>query len=1109
MRLAGDSVPRPRKPRKPKKAPTSGPTPRPRGQSLTQAPALKVPKSRGHAKPIILAPITDTPLKRIQRKQRRVTARATMNIRHAQKGYTSSTYGPAFSKAAPARPLTSHEVTLALKSPGSAETRKRAKLIVTPKKGGGFHVTPAAVIGDVGAELKGSGVLEKGITQLGAMSAAGYEHFIPGKAGRFVGAIPKDTAGLVAGAVPSIYIPTSEAVSGHPGKAANTLYQGVKETVTHPTQHPVSLILLGRGAEGALSRTAGEALRAAPKGSALHRFADTERAPLALEGTAVEQRRYSKGIVENRLQKAGDRRAIRKRGTRTVNVPTRDEHGAIVRNNYVKAINPSKRQLAAPHVLGGKLNRRIDIEAGKGITHLRDVRQRAARIMAKVKPRQHEAVALINEGVIKHPSTVAADLRQHLKQLEIERSGLDLPADIKQNAENIAQTERLLADREFLANPSKEFHAARVYADAHGALDLERHKLGDLTKGQVEARPLLPFAVRELGLRYNEKARRFENPDGHAVSTAAIRQAFEKAGGDTRIVAYVPTKPDSIGAGNFYGSLLHRPGAELRRFTGTAARRGTYQRNYEVLAQSLSNSAVKVARHRSVNNVVNTFGLKQSDGRFFDYEGAQRERAHQEAAGNGEYVAVTVARQTAPDTLVEDLTPAELHQTFRPAEPGDSHVVLFRKQTWQRLEQHEQGRGRIPASQKWQQITQAFRHTVLNLSTKWLTGNGLEAFLRMQINELTPVGVARTIKAGRAMEQRVRALGPEGERAMEELRAAAAQGLFLSQKGLDLHHPEDAVVNFARKVRRSGFGPGKKIGPKGIADLWDGYRNAVAAINGTMELSVFYYALGKEARNEVQSFTGSWLKALDTAGPAYADVAKGLLDSNNVARYAKAVDDIRGRYSNLSPDGRWMVTMATPFAPWYLNSLHFFAVTLPGHHPVKTSVLAAATVGTADERRKLHLPPWAQGIPLSNGRVLPIEHFTPAGIAEDPTTSAADLVLPQISGSLLNLRGINWTGQQLPPGTDRVGLALNTAAETFIPVLTKARQVLERGGKSEPGSTILHPKTKAGTKQGIGQGFRHAFDPFRSQKANPTSGPSFAAPPPPPPPLPPPPLPPK
>jgi hypothetical protein len=151
-----------------------------------------------------------------------------------------------------------------------------------------------------------------------------------------------------------------------------------------------------------------------------------------------------------------------------------------------------------------------------------------------------------------------------------------------------------------------------------------------------------------MGLRFDENTKKFVDPTtGSPVSNKTITDAFVRRGGDPHDLAYVPAL-DRTGASNFYGSGIRRPGAETKNFTGASALSGTYPRSFDALHQHLTGSAVRVARHESVNNLVNTFGLKQANGKYFDTEGANKEIANIKAPLARSTSPVTAARQKVP-----------------------------------------------------------------------------------------------------------------------------------------------------------------------------------------------------------------------------------------------------------------------------------------------------------------------------------------------------------------------------------------------------------------------------------------------------------------------------
>jgi len=188
---------------------------------------------------------------------------------------------------------------------------------------------------------------------------------------------------------------------------------------------------------------------------------------------------------------------------------------------------------------------------------------------------------------------------------------------------------------------------------------------------------------------------------------------------------------------------------------------------------------------------------------------------------------------------------------------------------------------------------------------------------------------------------------------------------------------------------------------------------------------------------------------------------------------------MRGRYANLSPRGRTYVTQYTPFAPWYINAVHFWAVTMPSQHPALTGALAAMYLGNEKKIKGEKLPPWDMG----NIGGVNINRFTPAGIfqhgpSETPVIGAAhDLILPQVLPITLNLLGKDWTLRDLPAGSN-AQVALNTAATTFLPFLSAAQRFREHGGTAQSGSTLLHPRVKPGTQlKGAGKQAEKIFLP--------------------------------
>lgn len=894
---------------------------------------------------------------------------------------------------------------------------------------------------------------------------------------------------------PAQAVPATAMAITHP----KMVVRQIKQTVTHPVksfeEQPVTTLLLARGALAGAGRAAGATLRVAPKGTAIHKLGSTERVPLKLESGGHLPQRYSKDVTVKAVQKAGEKskRVVKARAKRA-------EH----------------RQL--DRVIG----------TNEGVRRVN--RDRAIVTTQKAAPKHgKDAVALVNEGVIKSSKTVKADLEAELARLHKERGRLKQPAEQQANAANIASVTKLLADEKFLARPHDTITSARSFArtQKQKATPALIH-YGDLTKEQALTRPLLPHAVREMGLRYDEggqqifdrqaslkavarhnrktgakvKAKiptqettqaRFVTPSGKTVAPSEIIKDFKAKGGDPRNLAYVPERLSFKGSRNFYEPTSSRPSPDKKVFKGKNTKAGLYERDYDVLVQQASKAAGRVSRHEGIDRLINQYGKSKPGGGYFKWDEAQKEILNQRAVGK-DYVPLQILRGQSAEAagrIKEGLNPDEMPQMFRPAEQGDGKIVLLPAAVAKRIAEHENIGTRVPLVRGFQAVNQRFRHAVLPTSPRWAVGNLAEMLGRMAIEDPT---LFKSVMTGRHVENVLRQHG--GQKAVDILRSAAGTGHIGAQAKWDIYRaPEHAIVKAVHAVR-------KTHGPKEVVDAWDLYKRAVFGANTRAEDLIYYAGLGKEASRQVHEVTGAWHKTLNLGGKAYEDVAKGLLDSPNVERYARAIDDMRGRYSNLSPKGRSLTLTLTPFAPWYVNALHFVFVTLPVHHPIKTALLGQTVESQRKKLEKLGITHFEiDGVKPTPAYLLgrvgntPAAQFTPFGAFTDVGGNAANLVLPQASGVIKNLGGQDFAGRQLKDAKGKpieegdprtIGIALNTLAESFVPFLRHARTIREKGGSHAATSTVLSPKnTKYGPGKSTGEGLKRAFNPFYGAKRQP------------------------
>jgi hypothetical protein len=266
-------------------------------------------------------------------------------------------------------------------------------------------------------------------------------------------------------------------------------------------------------------------------------------------------------------------------------------------------------------------------------------------------------------------------------------------------------------------------------------------------------------------------------------------------------------------------------------------------------------------------------------------------------------------------------------------------------------------------------------------------------------------------------------------------------------------------------------------GPKEVADAWELWTRFVFGSMGKVEQQFQIALLGKHSTRFLMDAKG---RANFKVGVEQA--AKGLLDTNEQVAAARFVDRAYGKYSKFGPEERKWLTMYTPFAAWYLNSVRFFARVLPVDHPVLLSLMASANEAT-QEWRKAHglIEPWAsvgdktlpgflQGsIPLSGGRH---QRFpardTPFGAFTDFTATPAGLLLPQLSGFQKALEGTDWKNETLrnPDGSrysesQKLHYAAVQGVLGMFPVVQKIQQIIQDPRKSLDPTYPVQPSSSS------------------------------------------------
>jgi hypothetical protein len=146
--------------------------------------------------------------------------------------------------------------------------------------------------------------------------------------------------------------------------------------------------------------------------------------------------------------------------------------------------------------------------------------------------------------------------------------------------------------------------------------------------------------------------------------------------------------------------------------------------------------------------------------------------------------------------------------------------------------------------------------------------------------------------------------------------------------------------------------------------------------------------------------------------------------------------------------------------------------------------------GTGASKEQASTPEYLRGgvglnLPIVGHVTMTPLHYSPFGIGVEPLTTAAGMVMPQLSDAALTAVGVNPLSYQsetpegapsLPLGT-RIGRALETFPEALIPGVRPAEAILREGGKQD--TTSLNPiAVKPGTKTGLLPALAKEFSPF-------------------------------
>jgi hypothetical protein len=365
----------------------------------------------------------------------------------------------------------------------------------------------------------------KAIGELATGSVAG------GPTGNVLHNAVADLAQLPAGTISSLAETArggAEALGGKPGRI-ETIGKGLAASFEHPLrsleQHPVSTALTFAGGEEAAGRLAGAVARTGAVGERAAEVASTARPNLKLYNDMAEKRVYNPDPVRKGVEVATDK--VRQKLPGSLKQPDPNQ---AVGARLTKAIK------------GGVLKSgEVDVSVDAGEQARRNLKGQVVHEVQAAKPKVGaEAVPLIVEGVVRSPETMAADLaKEHDRLMAVQPSlvGRELGA----NKDNVAQIEKLQADKRLMADPADAFASAKHFNAMQAPLTAGLERVGHLSPEQARA-ALFPYAQAHEGARY------FTVADHQAAESAARAGEVEAKAAIAKTEPNTPERAQAVRA---------------------------------------------------------------------------------------------------------------------------------------------------------------------------------------------------------------------------------------------------------------------------------------------------------------------------------------------------------------------------------------------------------------------------------------------------------------------------------------------------------------------------------------------------------------------------------
>jgi hypothetical protein len=894
----------------------------------------------------------------------------------------------------------------------------------------------------------------------------------------------KDAIDLPAQTFSTIGTIGGDVLGGHIGKAASDLATPYEQLLKNPAQsfyqHPLDTYLMAAGALHGATRLGAGAVRAAAPESAVGKALSTNREGIQLSGNLTHERpRASPYPLIKAGQKAFDKAKYERSPT-----------GELVTKDTVRGQNTKAKLtgLETSRLIG--VNERIRQANRDAVIHQR-VKAIAPALASKVAHGAKtalkygpdraaipgaEVLARVADATIRRPDTFAEDLQKHIQQVSANRSNLlDFPKLLKEHDAYVKALTDASKKTHSPVDLQRLFKAAESYRTDYQSVQDEASKLGQFGGRSQDAllkRQLYHYAATHMDATFDQE-KGLVDAAGHPLTTEKILEHLkgpEGTGG--RIPAFTSDKAQQGSA--FYVSSERRPLPQNARNTNFAYTHGLTNPGHEALLEQHVRMQGVVDAHKAQNRLVNSAAIMKPDGKAWS--------SYQAALKDG-----------APAGKV----PIALSQPFHSLDSLDKALE-----------------GTDPANIEQEAMTHGldlttnqFRQVALGTSAKHVPGVISEGVIR---DIASGVGVSSWI-TGRRLIGKAEELNPElGKQAHVQLTGGTVAGMtrMMTTKqvsdhfaGTNLHAPLRAFEKLM-----------KTPGPRQARAAWKAWLRI--AINGTkkyIEEQNQTAGVGKAALREFGSEHGPFFKALRLQGSMLDDAAKGLFDQKKLRAFRAEVENIYGRWTDLTPSGQTAL-MFSPFGLWWLNSVKWLARG-PIDRPVQTGLVAGATVGTQQERMAQGLdmfapnkvPDYMQGgIGLGGGKVLAQNYYSPFGVANDPLQTLGSLWQPAVSPIVLGSLGLNYLGKPLNSPTNPHGDKPTNAGQKaayignsllglFVPLYSKAETIAEGGASAYDSSTLFNPQTKT-PGAGASAGAQKAFKPFRMYTNNPPSSGSSAKP---------------